>query len=85
MLTAHIFLPNFPYFKVRCDVQVSYQYLEVLREQCQGAFLCLIEIDRMNRRLAAKAAAQEEAGKHAYATYVAIEAVAKRLITQRYA
>ena len=32
----------------------------------------------------AKVAAQE-AGKHAYATYVAIEAVAKRFLTQRYA
>ena len=52
---------------------MSYQYLEVLREQCQGAFLCLIEMDRMSRRLAAKAAPQEEAGKHAYATYIAIE------------
>ena len=73
IITAHAFLPNFPYFKVRCDEQVSYQYLAVLREQCQGAFLCLIEMDRMSHQLAAKVAAQEEAGTHAFATYVAIE------------
>ena len=41
-------------------------------------------MDRMSRRLAAKLGAQEEASKHAYATYVAIEAVAKRFLTQRY-
>ena len=34
--------------------------------------------------MAAKAATQE-AGKHAYATYIAIEAVVKRFLTQRYA
>ena len=69
---------------MRFDAQVSYQYFEALREQCQGALICLIKMDRMSRRLAAKAAAQEEAGKHTYATYVAIEAVAKCLLAQRH-
>ncbi len=32
----------------------------------------------------AKAAAQEEAGKHAYATYLATEAIAKQFLTQTY-
>ena len=45
-------------------MQMSYQYLEVLREQCQEALLCLINY--LSRRLAAKAA-QEETGKHVYA------------------
>ena len=58
----------------RCHIKT----LNVLREQFQGDFLCLIEMDRMSRRLAVKAA-QEEAGKHA--TYVAIEAVAEHFLT----
>ena len=49
----------------RCHIKT----LNVLCEQCQGDFLCLIKMDRMSCQLAAKAV-QEEAGKHAYATYV---------------
>ena len=56
--------------------------LNVLCEQCPGAFLCLIENDRMTCRLAAKAA-QEEAGKHAYATYVAMEVMRQRVKSYR--
>ena len=64
----------------RCHINTLKFFVSTARE----FFLCFIEMDRMSRRLAAKAAAQE-AGKHAYATYVAIEAVAKRFLTQRYA
>ena len=49
----------------RCHIKTS----KVLREQCQGDFLCPIEMDIMSRWLVSKAA-QEEAGKHAYATNV---------------
>ena len=49
----------------RCYIKI----FNIFCEQCEGDFLCLIEMDRMSRRLAAKAV-QEEAGKHAYATYV---------------
>ena len=63
----------------RCHIKT----FNVLCEQCQGDFLCLIEKDRMSRRLAAKAV-REEAGKHAYATYMAIEAVAEHFLAWRY-